>query len=89
MHGPYSKMYIIQWGLFCLIISSIYYTKAPVKRSGGDKGPVITDTYANVVARASDMACLTSEMRKISNRSRFVNCYKPQMKFGHVVTVVI
>jgi len=51
----------------------------PVKRSNADKGPVITDTYANVVARASDMACLTSEMRKISNRSRFVNCYKPQI----------
>jgi len=57
--------------------------KVPVpKKSGGDKGPVITDTYANVVARASDMACLTSEMRKISNRSRFVNCYKPQIDTG-------
>lgn len=51
----------------------------PVKKPAADKGPVITDTYANVVARASDMACLTSEMRKISNRSRFVNCYKPQI----------
>lgn len=50
------------------------------KKPSTPKGPVITDTYANVVARASDMACLTSEMRKISNRSRFVNCYRPQIK---------
>ncbi|CAL4093658.1 unnamed protein product [Meganyctiphanes norvegica] len=64
--------------------------RVPVKKSSGgeSKGPVITDTYANVVARASDMACLTSEMRKISNRSRFVNCYKPLAKTGDKTQMV-
>jgi len=58
------------------------------KKPEAPKGPVITDTYANVVARASDMACLTSEMRKISNRSRFVNCYRPQVKHGDPNAIV-
>jgi len=58
------------------------------KKPATPKGPVITDTYANVVARASDMACLTSEMRKISNRSRFVNCYRPQIKTGDPNAIV-
>jgi len=63
--------------------------KVPAKKApAAPKGPVITDTYANVVARASDMACLTSEMRKISNRSRFVNCYKPAINTGDKTAVI-